>query len=50
MQWLQIRLQLLGVAVVTSLAVITVLQHQLSSVDSGEAGSGERAGSGAAAG
>uniref|UniRef100_A0A3P9JS00 ATP-binding cassette sub-family C member 10 n=1 Tax=Oryzias latipes TaxID=8090 RepID=A0A3P9JS00_ORYLA len=38
MQWLQIRLQLLGVAVVTSLAVITVLQHQLSSVDSGLVG------------
>ncbi|XP_024116451.1 multidrug resistance-associated protein 7 [Oryzias melastigma] len=38
MQWLQIRLQLLGVAVVTSLAVIAVLQHQLSSVDPGLVG------------
>ncbi|RVE76679.1 hypothetical protein OJAV_G00011380 [Oryzias javanicus] len=38
MQWLQIRLQLLGVAVVTSLAAIAVLQRQLGSVDPGLVG------------
>ncbi len=36
MQWLDIRLQLIGVAVVTSLGVIAVIQHQYNSVDPGE--------------
>lgn len=38
MQWLQIRLQLIGVAVVTGLGVIAVIQHQLNSVDPGLVG------------
>ncbi|KAM9856926.1 ATP-binding cassette sub-family C member 10 [Aulostomus maculatus] len=38
MQWLDIRLQLMGVAVVTGLGVIAVVQHQLSSVDPGLVG------------
>lgn len=36
MQWLDIRLQLIGVAVVTGLGVIAVIQHQYNSVDPGE--------------
>lgn len=36
MQWLDIRLQLIGVAVVSGLAAIAVLQHQYGSVDPGE--------------
>ena len=36
MQWLDIRLQLIGVAVVTGLGVIAVVQHQFHSVDPGE--------------
>lgn len=36
MQWLDIRLQLIGVAVVSGLGVIAVVQHQYSSVDPGE--------------
>lgn len=36
MQWLDIRLQLIGVAVVSSLSTIAVIQHQYSSVDPGE--------------
>uniref|UniRef100_A0A7N6ABQ1 ATP-binding cassette, sub-family C (CFTR/MRP), member 10 n=1 Tax=Anabas testudineus TaxID=64144 RepID=A0A7N6ABQ1_ANATE len=36
MQWLDIRLQLIGVAVVTGLGVIAVIQHQFNSVDPGE--------------
>lgn len=35
-QWLDIRLQLIGVAVVSGLATIAVLQHQYGSVDPGE--------------
>ncbi|CAJ1054159.1 hypothetical protein L3Q82_020045%2C partial [Xyrichtys novacula] len=38
MQWLDIRLQLIGVAVVTGLGVIAVVQHQLKSVDPGLVG------------
>ncbi|CAN9510715.1 unnamed protein product [Ophioblennius macclurei] len=38
MQWLDIRLQLIGVAVVTGLSVIAVVQHQFSSVDPGLVG------------
>ncbi|XP_074543333.1 ATP-binding cassette sub-family C member 10 [Halichoeres trimaculatus] len=38
MQWLHIRLQLIGVAVVTGLAVIAVIQHQYKSVDPGLVG------------
>ncbi|XP_063740570.1 ATP-binding cassette sub-family C member 10 [Eleginops maclovinus] len=38
MQWLSIRLQLIGVAVVTGLGVIAVVQHQSSSVDPGLVG------------
>ncbi|XP_053191606.1 ATP-binding cassette sub-family C member 10 isoform X2 [Scomber japonicus] len=38
MQWLDIRLQLIGVAVVTGLGVIAVVQHQLDSVDPGLVG------------
>nr|XP_046230865.1 ATP-binding cassette sub-family C member 10 [Scatophagus argus]XP_046230873.1 ATP-binding cassette sub-family C member 10 [Scatophagus argus] len=37
-QWLDIRLQLIGVAVVTGLGVIAVIQHQYSSVDPGLVG------------
>lgn len=36
MQWLDIRLQLIGVAVVSGLGVIAVVQHQYSSVNPGE--------------
>jgi len=36
MQWLDIRLQLIGVAVVTGLGVIAIIQHQYGSVDPGE--------------
>lgn len=39
MQWLNIRLQLIGVAVVSSLGAIAVVQHQYASVDPGESGS-----------
>ncbi|XP_054865638.1 ATP-binding cassette sub-family C member 10 isoform X2 [Amphiprion ocellaris] len=38
MQWLSIRLQLIGVAVVTGLAVIAVIQHQFNSIDPGLVG------------
>uniref|UniRef100_A0A8D3BHY2 ATP-binding cassette sub-family C member 10 n=1 Tax=Scophthalmus maximus TaxID=52904 RepID=A0A8D3BHY2_SCOMX len=38
MQWLDIRLQLIGVAVVTGIAVIAVVQHQFHSVDPGLVG------------
>ncbi|GAA6230797.1 multidrug resistance-associated protein 7-like [Lates japonicus] len=38
MQWLDIRLQLIGVAVVTVLGVIAVVQHQFHSVDPGLVG------------
>ncbi|KAM9792208.1 ATP-binding cassette sub-family C member 10 [Neosynchiropus ocellatus] len=38
MQWLDIRLQLIGVAMVTGLAAIAVVQHQFSSVDPGLVG------------
>uniref|UniRef100_A0A3Q1JDU2 Uncharacterized protein n=1 Tax=Anabas testudineus TaxID=64144 RepID=A0A3Q1JDU2_ANATE len=38
MQWLDIRLQLIGVAVVTGLGVIAVIQHQFNSVDPGLVG------------
>ncbi|XP_033985639.1 multidrug resistance-associated protein 7 isoform X2 [Trematomus bernacchii] len=38
MQWLSIRLQLIGVAVVTGLGVIAVVQHQNKSVDPGLVG------------
>uniref|UniRef100_A0A672ZDD3 ATP-binding cassette, sub-family C (CFTR/MRP), member 10 n=1 Tax=Sphaeramia orbicularis TaxID=375764 RepID=A0A672ZDD3_9TELE len=37
-QWLNIRLQLIGVAVVTGLGVIAVIQHQFNSVDPGLVG------------
>uniref|UniRef100_A0A3P8Q616 ATP-binding cassette, sub-family C (CFTR/MRP), member 10 n=1 Tax=Astatotilapia calliptera TaxID=8154 RepID=A0A3P8Q616_ASTCA len=37
-QWLDIRLQLIGIAVVTGLGVIAVVQHQLNSVDPGLVG------------
>nr|XP_015218554.1 PREDICTED: multidrug resistance-associated protein 7 [Lepisosteus oculatus]XP_015218555.1 PREDICTED: multidrug resistance-associated protein 7 [Lepisosteus oculatus]XP_015218556.1 PREDICTED: multidrug resistance-associated protein 7 [Lepisosteus oculatus]XP_015218557.1 PREDICTED: multidrug resistance-associated protein 7 [Lepisosteus oculatus]XP_015218558.1 PREDICTED: multidrug resistance-associated protein 7 [Lepisosteus oculatus]XP_015218559.1 PREDICTED: multidrug resistance-associated pr len=38
MQWLDIRLQMIGVAVVTGIAVIAVIQHQKKSVDPGLVG------------
>ncbi|XP_034739863.1 multidrug resistance-associated protein 7 [Etheostoma cragini] len=38
MQWLSIRLQMIGVAVVTGLGVIAVVQHRYSSVDPGLVG------------
>ncbi|XP_041838321.1 ATP-binding cassette sub-family C member 10 isoform X2 [Melanotaenia boesemani] len=38
MQWLDIRLQLIGVAVVTGLGAIAIIQHQYSSVDPGLVG------------
>ncbi|MBN3297038.1 MRP7 protein, partial [Amia calva] len=38
MQWLDIRLQLIGVAVVTGIAVIAVIQHQARSIDPGLVG------------
>lgn len=37
-QWLEIRLQMIGVAVVTGLGVIAVIQHQFNSVDPGLVG------------
>uniref|UniRef100_A0A8C6U2W1 ATP-binding cassette, sub-family C (CFTR/MRP), member 10 n=1 Tax=Neogobius melanostomus TaxID=47308 RepID=A0A8C6U2W1_9GOBI len=37
-QWLYVRLQLIGIAVVTGLAVIAVVQHQVHSVDPGLVG------------
>lgn len=39
MQWLDIRLQLIGVAVVSGLAAMAVVQHQYGSVDPGESSS-----------
>ncbi|MGH0159898.1 UNVERIFIED_CONTAM: hypothetical protein FKN15_063493 [Acipenser sinensis] len=38
MQWLDMRLQMIGVAVVTSIAVIAVIQHQMKSVNPGLVG------------
>ncbi|XP_030627919.1 multidrug resistance-associated protein 7 [Chanos chanos] len=38
MQWLDIRLQMIGVAVVTVISVIAVIQHQTKSVDPGLVG------------
>ncbi|XP_070712711.1 ATP-binding cassette sub-family C member 10 [Pempheris klunzingeri] len=38
MQWLDIRLQLIGVAVVTGLGAIAVVQHQFDSIDPGLVG------------
>ncbi|XP_023680821.2 ATP-binding cassette sub-family C member 10 [Paramormyrops kingsleyae] len=38
MQWLDIRLQMIGVLVVTGLSVIAIIQHQMKSVDSGLVG------------
>ncbi|XP_047433724.1 ATP-binding cassette sub-family C member 10 [Mugil cephalus] len=38
MQWLDIRLQLIGVAVVTGLGLIAVIQHRFNSVDPGLVG------------
>ncbi|TSS35866.1 Multidrug resistance-associated protein 7 [Bagarius yarrelli] len=38
MQWLDIRLQMIGVAVVTGISVIAVIQHQIRSVDPGMVG------------
>ncbi|KAJ8001994.1 hypothetical protein DPEC_G00175190 [Dallia pectoralis] len=38
MQWLDIRLQMIGVAVVTGISVIAVVQHQYKSVDPGLVG------------
>ncbi|XP_064412697.1 ATP-binding cassette sub-family C member 10 [Latimeria chalumnae] len=38
MQWLDIRLQMIGVAVVTAIAVIAVVQHQMKAVDPGLVG------------
>ncbi|KAM4612066.1 ATP-binding cassette sub-family C member 10 isoform 2-T2 [Polymixia lowei] len=35
MQWLDIRLQMIGVAVVTGICVIAVIQHRFSSIDPG---------------
>lgn len=35
MQWLDIRLQMIGVTVVTGISVIAVIQHQLKSIDPG---------------
>lgn len=35
MQWLDIRLQMIGVVVVTGISVIAVIQHQVKSVDPG---------------
>ncbi|KAI5626621.1 multidrug resistance-associated protein 7 isoform X1, partial [Silurus asotus] len=39
MQWLDIRLQMIGVTVVTGISVIAVIQHQNKSVDPGWSGS-----------
>lgn len=36
MQWLDIRLQMIGVIVVTGIGVIAVVQHQFKSIDPGE--------------
>lgn len=36
MQWLDIRLQMIGVAVVTGIGVIAVIEHQFSTIDPGE--------------
>ena len=36
MQWLDIRLQLVGVALVTGISTVAVLQHHYGSVDPGE--------------
>uniref|UniRef100_A0A4W5PMC5 ATP-binding cassette, sub-family C (CFTR/MRP), member 10 n=1 Tax=Hucho hucho TaxID=62062 RepID=A0A4W5PMC5_9TELE len=36
MQWLDIRLQMIGVVVVTGIGVIAVVQHQFQSIDPGE--------------
>uniref|UniRef100_A0A667ZN88 ATP-binding cassette, sub-family C (CFTR/MRP), member 10 n=1 Tax=Myripristis murdjan TaxID=586833 RepID=A0A667ZN88_9TELE len=38
MQWLDIRLQMIGVAVVTGIGVIAVVQHQFKSIDPGLVG------------
>ncbi|XP_062869541.1 ATP-binding cassette sub-family C member 10 [Trichomycterus rosablanca] len=38
MQWLDIRLQMIGVTVVTGISVIAVIQHQIRSVDPGMVG------------
>ncbi|KAJ8365003.1 hypothetical protein SKAU_G00138340 [Synaphobranchus kaupii] len=38
MQWLDIRLQMIGVAVVTGISVIAVIQHQTRSIDPGLVG------------
>ncbi|XP_058646611.1 ATP-binding cassette sub-family C member 10 isoform X2 [Onychostoma macrolepis] len=38
MQWLDIRLQMIGVTVVTGISVIAVIQHQLRSIDPGLVG------------
>uniref|UniRef100_A0A9J7YVT2 ATP-binding cassette sub-family C member 10 n=2 Tax=Cyprinus carpio carpio TaxID=630221 RepID=A0A9J7YVT2_CYPCA len=38
MQWLDIRLQMIGVTVVTGISVIAVIQHQLKSIDPGLVG------------
>uniref|UniRef100_A0AAY5KK77 ATP-binding cassette sub-family B member 6 n=1 Tax=Esox lucius TaxID=8010 RepID=A0AAY5KK77_ESOLU len=38
MQWLDIRLQMIGVAVVTAISVIAVIQHQYKSIDPGLVG------------
>uniref|UniRef100_A0A8C7QG61 ATP-binding cassette, sub-family C (CFTR/MRP), member 10 n=1 Tax=Oncorhynchus mykiss TaxID=8022 RepID=A0A8C7QG61_ONCMY len=38
MQWLDIRLQIIGVVVVTGIGVIAVVQHQFKSIDSGLVG------------
>lgn len=35
MQWLDIRLQMIGVTVVTGISVIAVIQHQMKSIDPG---------------
>jgi ATP-binding cassette subfamily C (CFTR/MRP) protein 10 len=36
MQWLDIRLQMIGVIVVTGIGVIAIIQHQFKSIDPGE--------------
>ncbi|XP_073732038.1 ATP-binding cassette sub-family C member 10 [Misgurnus anguillicaudatus] len=38
MQWLDIRLQMIGVTVVTGISVIAVIQHQMKSIDPGLVG------------
>ena len=35
MQWLDIRLQMIGVALVTGIRIIAVVQHQFKSIDPG---------------